>query len=469
MPANQGNPPYEDAAGGEGRSRDELDPVLVDVRRNAIRVMRVVGIVIGILSLGVLTAQALGLEPAGEAGPTAILVLGAVFGALGWAAPVKKFTPLGAALLIAAVGLVAIIGLWSIGPSLPLGALLVVTPLLATFFFGKRVAAAGGAAVAVLLVAIFVASRLAGRTMVGAIPGARVPYPVYVELAVMTMANVSIAVAAVYGALAAVERSFRRAREAAERELAEQGRRAAAERALAQAKRVEAIGHLAGGIAHDTRNALLVMSAGLKELRAGSRSHEEQIVLADLDRAVSNLTHTAQQLLSLARRPPAAVRPVTLAAVVAPFVSALRRVIPADVEIRMEGRADAPVLLDPARLEQALLNLALNARDAMPAGGVLTLRLAHRLGPEEDRVSIEVEDTGNGMDPATASRMFEPFFTTKPAGAGTGLGLAIVQQFVAESGGAIEADSAVGRGTRVRMSFPTAPAVAMAGAAAASS
>ena len=193
-----------------------------------------------------------------------------------------------ASLLIAAVTLVAVLGLWSIGPSLPLGALLVVIPLLATFFFGKRVGIAGGAAMAVLLAGIFVASRLAGRSMVGAIPGARVPYSVYVELAVMT--------------------------------------------------------------------------------------------------------------------------------------------------------------------------LALNARDAMPAGGVITIRLAHRLGAAEDRACVEVEDTGNGMDPATASRMFEPFFTTKPAGAGTGLGLAIVQQFVSESGGAIEVDSAVGRGTRVRLTFPTPPA-----------
>src|SRR5512142_1051711 len=433
MSADKPHSPTENVAGGQGRREDGFDPVLVDVQRNAIRVMRVVGIVIGVLSLGVLGAQALKLEPAGGAGPTAILVLGAIFGAVSWAAPVKKFAPLGAGFLVAAVALIAVVGLGSLGPSLPLGALLVVIPLLATFFFGKRVAIAGGAGVALVLAGIFVASRLAGRSMVGGIPGARVPYPIYVELAVMTLANVSIAVAAVYGALSAVERSFRRARQAAERELAEQGRRAAAERALAQAKRVEAIGHLAGGIAHDTRNALLVMSAGLKDLRASTRSHEDQAVLADLERAVSNLTHTAQQLLALGPRPASAVRPVALPGVVAPFVTALRRVIPADVEIRLEGRADALVVLDPARLEQALLNLALNARDAMPAGGVLTIRLAHRLGPESDRVLVEVEDTGNGMDAATASRMFEPFFTTKPAGAGTGLGLAIVQQFVSEA------------------------------------
>jgi signal transduction histidine kinase len=458
MPTTQENPPPASSAPADGHLRFELDPVLVDVQKNALRAMRVVGMAIGILSLGVLLAQMQGLEPAGGSGPTAILVLGIVFGAVSLATPVKRFAPLGAGLLIGALSLVAVIGLWTIGPSLPLGALLVVAPLLATFFFGKRVAVAGGVGVAVLLVAIFAASRLAGRSMVGGIPGASVPYSVYVELAVMTLAHVSIAVAAVYGALAAVELSFRRAREASERERFEQERRADAERSLARAQRLEAIGHLAGGIAHDTRNALLVMSAGLKELRSGARSREDQAVLADLEHAVSNLTHTAQQLLSLGRRPASAARQVALSEVVIPFVSALRRVIPPEVELRLEGECDAQVVLDPARLEQALLNLALNARDAMPAGGVLTLRMAHRVLAGESRSVVELEDTGNGMDAPTAAHIFEPFFTTKPAGSGTGLGLAIVQGFVAESGGTIELDSALGRGTRVRIAFPAVPA-----------
>jgi signal transduction histidine kinase len=466
MSATQENPPKGSSAPADGHPRFELDPVLVDVQKNALRAMRVVGIAIGVLSLGVLGAQVLGLEPAGGSGPTAILVLGIVFGAVSLAAPVTSFAPLGAGLLIGALSLVAVIGLWTIGPSLPLGALLVVAPLIATFYFGKRVAVAGGAGVAVLLVGVFAASHLAGRPMVGGIPGARVPYPVYVELAVMTLATVSVALAAVYGALAAVERSIRRAREASDRERFEQERRADAERSLARAQRLEAIGHLAGGIAHDTRNALLVMSAGLRELRSSARSHEDQEVLADLEHAVSNLTHTAQQLLSLGRRPASAARQVALSEVVIPFVSALRRVIPPEVELRLEGQCDAQVVLDPARLEQALLNLALNARDAMPAGGVLTLRLAHRVASGEDRAVVALEDTGNGMDAPTASRIFEPFFTTKPAGSGTGLGLAIVQGFVAESGGTIELDSAPGRGTRVRLSFPVIP-VARADATAA--
>ena len=466
MPTTQESPPPASSTPADGHPRFELDPVLVDVQKNALRAMRVVGMAIAVLSLGVLGAQVLGLEPASGGGPTAILVLGIVFGAVSLVTPVKRFAPLGAGLLISALSLVAVIGLWTIGPSLPLGALLVVAPLLATFFFGKRVAVAGGVGVAAVLVAIPAASRLAGRSMVGGIAGARVPYSVYVELTVMTLANVSIAVAAVYGALTAVERSFRRAREASERERFEQERRADAERSLARAQRLEAIGHLAGGIAHDTRNALLVMSAGLKELRAGARSHEDQAVLSDLEHAVSNLTHTAQQLLSLGRRPASAARQVALSEVVTPFVSALRRVIPPEVELRLEGQCDAQVVLDPARLEQALLNLALNARDAMPAGGVLTLRMAHRLGPGEDRAVLELEDTGNGMDAPTAARIFEPFFTTKPVGAGTGLGLAIVQGFVAESGGTIELDSALGRGTRVRLGFPVV-AAAQAGAPAA--
>jgi signal transduction histidine kinase len=445
--------PRENAAEATGGASRALDADLTLVRESGLRVMRLVGAALGLASMAVLGAQAAGIEPGGGPGPTAILTLGAAFGIASCVLPLRMHR-LVSGTLIAVVSLMAVVGLWFIGPSLPVGALLVTAPLLASFFFGRRMAMPGAAAVALVLAAVGVGSRLAGRESVGAVPGARIPYAIYLELALFTLGNVVIALAAVRAALGAMERSLRGAHEAAERERAEHDRLSAAERALAQAKRLEAIGHLAGGVAHDTRNALLVLSAGLHDLRASARSAQDREVLSDLEHAVANVTHTMQQLLSLGRRQPSAARLVTLSAVVVPLVSALRRVIPPEVEVRLEGGAGVQVHLDPARLEQALLNLALNARDAMPAGGVLTVRLEQRAGADGDLAVVGVEDTGNGMDPPTAARMFEPFFTTKPVGAGTGLGLALVQEFVAEAGGRIEVESALGRGTRVRLVFP---------------
>jgi signal transduction histidine kinase len=441
--------------GHGGAGLDPLDPILVTVRERGFRVFRGVGTAMGLVSLAALVPALLRSQPIGGSGMSIALALAIAFGGISWAIPVRRHQ-LAAAFLVATVGLIGTLGLWNIGPSLTVGSLVVLVPLLATFFFGRRAAAPGAIAAAVLLAGVGVASWLLGRPAVGSLPGATVPYPIYVRLAVTTFGSVLIALGTLRAALAAMEQALLRARQSAERERAEQERRAAAERSLAHAKRLEAIGQLAGGIAHDTRNALLVMSAGLRELRTAVRSPGDEAVLLDLEHALAGVSRTMQQLLTLGRRQPTSVYPVDLAAVAAAFPSSLRRVIPPEVELRVENGVSARALLDPNRLEQALLNLALNARDAMPAGGVLTLRVRRDRRDGADRAVIEVQDTGGGMDASTAARMFEPFFTTKPAGSGTGLGLLMVQGFVTETGGAIEVDSAVGRGTCVRLLFPAA-------------
>jgi len=236
------------------------------------------------------------------------------------------------------------------------------------------------------------------------------------------------------------------------------------EEQLRHSQKMEAVGRLAGGIAHDFNN-LLTAILGYSELAladapGGSSLHSK---IAEIHRAGERASNLTRQLLAFSRRQVLQPRLVDLNQVVGEVGGMLRRLLGDDIDLALRLEADlAPVRADPGQLEQVLVNLAVNARDAMPEGGTLTLETRNLEGRETDasapgpRVRLAVHDTGVGMDPETLSRVFEPFFTTKGPGKGTGLGLSTVYGIVQQSGGQIRARSQPGVGTSFEIDLPRA-------------
>ena len=263
------------------------------------------------------------------------------------------------------------------------------------------------------------------------------------------------------------------------------------ERQINQSQRLESLGQLAGGVAHDFNNLIGVfmnfaLFAKERVLAAGSGKSDPDLQLAvqDIDRAVragesaARLTH---QLLAFARREVIRPQSLNVNAVVGELEPLLRRTLGEHIEfITTLDKALWPALMDPGQLEQVLTNLAINARDAMLKGGRLAIDCenvdvdstyaAGRPGLEPGRyVRIRVTDTGSGMDGATLQRVFEPFFTTKPKGQGTGLGLATVYGIIKQAGGDVSIYSEVGVGTRVHVLLPASDVAPMRSRAAAAS
>jgi PAS domain S-box-containing protein len=233
------------------------------------------------------------------------------------------------------------------------------------------------------------------------------------------------------------------------------------ERELRQAQKMEAVGRLAGGVAHDFNNILTAMSGADALLLEGLAETDPLRRFAEqIKRSISRAAILTRQLLTFTRKQP--IQPVVVDPneAVRAIDEMLRRMIGADIELRCELRALGRVKADPGALEQVLMNLAVNARDAMPGGGTLSLRTADLRGggavPDGEWVQIEVADTGVGMDAATRARLFEPFFTTKEQGKGTGLGLSTVYGIVRQSRGHIEVDSEPGHGSHFRILLPRA-------------
>jgi two-component system cell cycle sensor histidine kinase/response regulator CckA len=228
------------------------------------------------------------------------------------------------------------------------------------------------------------------------------------------------------------------------------------EQQFLQAQKMEAVGRLAAGVAHDFNNLLTVVlgSCDLLQSQPGSVAEDSRRWLAAVRDAGERAARLTRQLLAFTRRVVVDPRNLDLGTLVAETGQMLKRLLGADVELRIErvGRP-AVVRADASQLEQLLLNMAVNARDAMPDGGVLTITTRGDT-PGDHMVELTVADTGTGMEADVRARLFEPFFTTKPMGKGTGLGLAVVQSVVEQSHGTIEVDSEPGRGTRFRFRFP---------------
>jgi PAS domain S-box-containing protein len=236
---------------------------------------------------------------------------------------------------------------------------------------------------------------------------------------------------------------------------------------LRQSQKMEAIGQLASGVAHDFNNLLAVIMGSaemlLEELPAESRSREDIVEILGASKSAAQLT---RQLLAFSRKQALAPRLVNLNELIGSTEKLLRRTLGGDMDLRTMLATDLGVArADPGQLEQVIINLAVNARDAMASGGRLTIETAnveldasyvdrHMMVPPGRYVVMTVSDTGTGMDAAVQARIFEPFFTTKPRDKGTGLGLATVYGIVKQSGGFIWVYSELGRGTVFKVYLP---------------
>jgi PAS domain S-box-containing protein len=236
-----------------------------------------------------------------------------------------------------------------------------------------------------------------------------------------------------------------------------------------QAQKMEAVGRLAGGVAHDFNNLLTVIQGNADLLRAAVGGADTEL-LDQLRLAADRAAGLVRQLLTFSRRQPTRTEVIDLGDVVGEMAGMLRRVLGERVTVQTEiGPESVRVSVDRSQIEQVILNLAVNSRDAMPDGGTLTLRVG--TGDDDGRrlARLWVADTGCGIPSELRSRVFEPFFTTKGPDRGTGLGLAIVFGVVQQAGGKIDIDSAPGCGTTFRIDLPwsDAPAAAPPGSVAA--
>ncbi|HEV7681332.1 MAG TPA: ATP-binding protein [Pyrinomonadaceae bacterium] len=237
---------------------------------------------------------------------------------------------------------------------------------------------------------------------------------------------------------------------------------------LQQSQKMEAIGNLAGGVAHDFNNLLTVI-LGNTEL-AFNKLHEADPLrprLIEVDKAAKRAAVLTRQLLAFGRRQQMERRNIKLNEVIAEIMKLLNRIIGADVEVNVRAGSNLfTVSADPAQVEQIVMNLAVNARDAMPEGGQLTIETSNVTLDETyqrrypyvqpgNYVELQVSDTGTGMDEATKARIFEPFFTTKEVGKGTGLGLSMVYGIVKQHDGYIHVYSEPANGTIFRILLPT--------------
>jgi signal transduction histidine kinase/ActR/RegA family two-component response regulator len=230
-----------------------------------------------------------------------------------------------------------------------------------------------------------------------------------------------------------------------------------AEDALRQSQKMEAMGQLTGGVAHDFNNLLMVASSGLDLMDRTADPIRRDRLKQGIRQAIDRGASLTQQLLAFARRAPVKAEVLNLRASLVGMRNLLDRSLREDIRVDIQAADDLWLVeVDPSALEVAILNTAINARDAMPTGGTITVR-AFNLPSEldqPDRVCICIIDTGIGVSPELIERLFEPFFTTKGVGQGTGLGLSQVYGFARSSGGDVAFTSELGKGSTVRISIP---------------
>jgi PAS domain S-box-containing protein len=236
------------------------------------------------------------------------------------------------------------------------------------------------------------------------------------------------------------------------------------EERLRQSQKMEAVGQLAGGVAHDFNNLLTVIAGYVNLVRARVDDETARSHLAEITRAAARAAELTSQLLAFSRRAPSRSELIELDDLLLGIEPMLRRLIDEDIALTIDRRESEPVEADRGQLEQVVVNLVVNARDAMPAGGEIRVATGsldldvaaaaeHGL-PARRYSALLVSDTGSGMTPETQARIFEPFFTTKAHGKGTGLGLATVFGIVEQAGGKILVDSTLGEGTTLTVLLP---------------
>jgi PAS domain S-box-containing protein len=249
--------------------------------------------------------------------------------------------------------------------------------------------------------------------------------------------------------------------------------RLALESQLRQAQKMEAVGQLTGGVAHDFNNILTVI-IGMVELLSDAVGQDERLgpIVQAIDEAASRGAQLTQRMLAFARKQPLQSRSIGLNEIVSRAGAMLQRTIGEDITVHLAlAEGLWPALADPSQIEDVILNLAVNARDAMPNGGKLVIETANTHLDEHyaaqnvdvtpgDFVSVVVSDSGTGMPAEVLERVFEPFFTTKEVGRGTGLGLSMVYGFVKQSRGHVKIYSEVGHGTSIKLYLPRADAAA---------
>ncbi|MFO0824746.1 MAG: PAS domain S-box protein [Gemmataceae bacterium] len=234
---------------------------------------------------------------------------------------------------------------------------------------------------------------------------------------------------------------------------------------LRQSHKLEAVGRLAGGIAHDFNNLLTIILGNLELIRSGAAGDEEPELLVSAERAAKQAAELTKQMLGFARRQPLRTETLDLNTVVNEAIKLLRRTIDPRITIQVTLAPDLPpVAADLVQVQQVLMNLSLNARDAMPNGGTLTIETAPALDacppdgtsvePHLSFIRVSVSDTGVGMTEEVRAKIFEPFFTTKDVGQGTGLGLAVVYGVARAHGGWVECSSSPGLGSRFDVYLP---------------
>jgi len=232
------------------------------------------------------------------------------------------------------------------------------------------------------------------------------------------------------------------------------------EEALRQAQKMESLGQLTGGVAHDFNNLLAVFANGLHLLEANVGPEQRQRVFAGMRRAIARGSGLTRQLLAFSRRRAVNAEAIDLSTQLLGMRDMLARSLRGDIDVAMDFAADLwPVEVDAGEFELAVLNLCVNARDAMASGGTITIRAKNLVevgqdGGRAEFVRLSILDTGCGMPPEVLARVFEPFFTTKDVGKGSGLGLPQVYGFAQQSGGRVSIDSEVGAGTEVTLLLP---------------
>lgn len=265
-----------------------------------------------------------------------------------------------------------------------------------------------------------------------------------------------------------VQRALRAFQDRVERTRAETALRQS-ELQLRQAQKMEAVGRLAGGVAHDFNNLLtVIMGHSQVLLNEMGPDHPQRSKIEEMQKAGERATALVRQLLSFSRKQPSEPKVLNVNAALADIESMMRKLVGADIDLALKlSPENLRVMVEPSQLEQIIINLVVNARDAMPNGGQLLIETgasqlvgtpAYHLRPlpPGSYVRLSVSDTGCGMFPEVQAHIFEPFFTTKEEGKGTGLGLSTVFGIVTQSGGGLDVTSVIGRGTRFDVYLPSA-------------